>query len=1298
MANRSEFSSLRLFLLQLPLWSLLVLLVTAALLVLLLRFFMPFLSQLRPDVESYLNARLPFEVETSQLQGSLFRIDPAVQMHELVLSRNGQTFLSLQQARLELDTLASLMALAPRMKDARLSGLEVWLEETEDGWTLAGWQDDPQDASEQSEADVGPATTLRQVLTSVEQLLVQGELDFSDLQLHFTPLEGERLTFSAEALNYRRWSGGRQLAFEVDVAAEATHPARLVITLEGDTFDPRRSTLDAWLSLPQVSLRDFRTLWPAAWQTRFEGMQGQVSMEGWLSMRQGNAKADLQIRDLALYLDDQYEARMDQLAITLQGDPRRWTADWRINQLHSGSYHFEVLQGRTAKRRSAYTLQVSELSLSQLVPALQQDTRLPNGFRELLGDLNPSGVLQDITLHFPTTEVFKLTANLQDVGVAAWHGAPLGQGLHGWLQADARGGQVVFADHSLHLGFPMLYENPWDFSEASGDVRWELEGEEIWVIGEQLSVTLPLNEQAPPTRVTGSFSFYMGEEDRRFYLNLGMLPTNLTAHTQLIPGRLLPSVLSEWLDLSLQSGQVERGGFIYAGSVVSGQPETFQFLGDFSKTLFRFDPRWPELEEAQGWVLVHDASVSGQVNAARMGTARLDRAVFSTREAEGTLLLDVATGLETELAFFPWLVDRSPLDEAVPEALQEWQYSGQARGELALVIPLDENTDALAVSLRSNVRDGRLLIHQVGLEITGIRGPLNFDLDRGLHSPHLFGQVLDSTVQAVIQAEPASRLEFALRPGVDALLGWQQLPELDWLQGRVQVQGALEMNPFRRLILESDLKEVVLTDNFPWPKAAGVELPVRAELDFADDRLPLSIALASLARFRADLNLPEQGMHLRIAEQDVEAAEVPGTPGLTLDMALRYLDASRVWRWLQHTRHGLMGDDLADASTDGQLPETGVKLNVASLDIEDLYWDQLALGEVSMTAELLPLGTRLLFASRYTDGQLWWPSREGDVAELLIGRLYLPAPDTAEATSPQSAASVSRRQLLQPVVDPLAGYDPSGWPNIYLQVDDLKLGERKLGRWNAQLRTSEGVVRADPVYGELGQTSMNATLSWYFSQPQPSSEISGSLRGRNIAPALQGLTGDASPLVSGRHQLDYDFSWSGSPAAFRLDTLAGEFNLRLNDGHFPKTDDRLRGVSRFFGLLNMDTLLRRLRLDFSDVTARGVSYESIRGEYTLEAGYLRTTSPTRIESSATRITLSGEVDLIDETLDQQLTLVLPVAQSLPLAAILVGAPQVGAGIWVVQKLFGNLFDTFTEARYKVSGPLADPKFELQRVF
>ena len=72
--------------------------------------------------------------------------------------------------------------------------------------------------------------------------------------------------------------------------------------------------------------------------------------------------------------------------------------------------------------------------------------------------------------------------------------------------------------------------------------------------------------------------------------------------------------------------------------------------------------------------------------------------------------------------------------------------------------------------------------------------------------------------------------------------------------------------------------------------------------------------------------------------------------------------------------------------------------------------------------------------------------------------------------------------------------------------------------------------------------------------------------------------------------------------------------------------------------------------------------------------------------------------MLTQTLDQELSLVLPIGQSLPLAAILVGAPQVGGAIWVAQKLFGHLLEEVTQAHYRIQGDWLNPQVELIKVF
>lgn len=1293
MAERSDFSSLRLFFLQLPFWSAVVLLVLVALLVLSLRSLIPYVNSVRPELQQRLNQWLPFEIEVERLDASLFRIDPAIYLDDLVFSRNKDVFLQLQRVELELDTLDSLLAWSPRMKAAHLSGLDVWFQETPQGWRLAGSEDESATALDAVETEQGNARdALFQALDWVEQLLVQGELDFDNLRLHFRHLQGETLTFSAESLNYRRWSGGRQLIFEVEVSVETTQKAQLVITLEGEDFDPATSTLEAWLNLPLVSLSDFRSFWPLDWQARLQDLQGQVSLQAWFRLEAGQSSLELQLQDLALQLDADQTLQLGALTASMQGHPLDWMADWRIQDLDIAPARFERLEGRVHQTQAGWTLQLKELSLDALLPHLQQDARLPEGLQALLLELEPGGTLQHITLTLPEEKSrFELVARLQDMRVAAYQGAPSAQGVHGWLRANAQGGQVVFGDHALRLGFPALYQQSWAFSDARGQVDWRIDGNHFSVSGERLSVTLPMAEPGgEPVRVTGRFAYDYTGDDQRFYLNLGLLSAPMQAHQQLIPGRLIDQKLADWLDAALLDGWIPQAGFVYAGSILSGKPATFQFAGDFERSRFAYDPAWPVLEQASGRLLLTEALLAGQVSQARMAEARLSEADFST---QGYELLQVGTRVDTDLAFFPWLVANSPLQDEIPKELQSWRYAGQARGQLQLQIPLVTRLmDQLQVDLDTEIRQGQLRIDQIDLPVSDIHGTLRFSLEQGLASPGLTGQVLGQSVTAAFHTSPHTRLTFNTRLSLQRVADWQQWPLPEWLEGDALLQGELDFGSLQ-LILESDLQGVALRSPFPWPKAADQALLTQASLDFSDPALPLRLRAGDVADFRMDINQPEHGMGLQLSDQQAAVAGLPGSAGLQLSAVLTRLDLQVLYLWLEALKT-LLAETQA---TDVTATETRVALAPGlswlqgfELQVADTHWDDKSLGEVALNAELLPSGLQLMFASDHVDGQLWWPVDETETLDLLLGRLHLSAPRASpdDGRSPVTAAPLDR----------LAGYDPSGLRNAYLQIDDLRVDGKQLGRWNARLQQQPGSLLLDNIYGEFGQSNLSAVLNWHYQGDEPRTELQGQWQGRNLAPALQILTGDTAPLQSSRHRMSYDLQWPGSPAALQLAQTEGQIALDLDDGYFPQTDGALRGISSFFGLLNMDTLLRRLRLDFSDLTARGVSYDSIRGQYSLHAGQLKTVKPTRIESSSTRMTLNGGVDLVDETLDLQLTVVLPVAQSLPLAAILVGAPQVGAGIWVMQKLFGNLFDTFTEARYKVTGPMVDPKFELQRVF
>lgn len=1318
-SNQSEKDrSWRFFLLQLPFWSALLLLITITLLIITLRFLVPKIDIARPYLETWLSEQLAFDLKLAHLKASLFKIDPAITIEKLNLSINKQDFLVIKDIYLELDTLATLIAGTPRMKDVRLTGLELWLEETTEGWQLQGWQKNQTHLTTKNNinevATLSAEEGLQKVFGYIEQLLVQGELDFSDLRFYFNPLDDDPLFLSADSMRYRRLSTGRQFSFQLESSTATTKLAELVVTLEGEKFDVKTSNLSAWFNFPLVNLDDFQSLWAADLKAPIQNIEGQFSLEGWIALKQGQVELNLQAREVKLMLDQFWQVEFDKADITLEGQLDNWSADWKISHLRSNHYYFDALGGRVGQQHSNSYLQLEALHLNPLIKQLINDPNLPKKAHELIKDLSPSGSLKNLLLTYDAAGEVELQANLHDISVNAWQGAPQGTGLHGWLQADTKGGQVVFADHPLQLSFPELYSSVWDFSHAKGTVSWELDGNELWVIGKDLAVTLPIqalpatespnakspNEPNNKVQVSGEFAYFYGTNDQRFYLNLGLLPVDATAHQQLVPDHLLEPELMTWLSSAVQAGQVKKAGFIYAGSIsntatdnkVANHQPTFQLVADFAATKFKFQPDWPYLSKARGSVQVFDGWVKGRVQTAQFNTGQLSKATFATGlNKQGELILAITTDIAAPLDFFPWLVKNSPLQTQIPEPLHEWQYSGQIQGDLNLSIPLTQADLLPSITLQSQISAAQLTISQIDLTLTDINGPLNFTLDKGLESKGLKGKFMGQPVTAVFTIEPENRLSFTADLTAENLKKHFHLPDALALSGATQLQGGLLLAPFGVLALSSDLEGLALSLPLPWHKKALEKRRFSLQLDFSDDELPLRLQLADQLDFLTHIYNPEKGSFLQLAQENVSLAVLPNEPGLVVAVTVKKIDAEPVYTWLK-----TLGSDQDEGiKTDKpMIADQWQGFNYIDLNIDELSWGDFNLDKALFKLSHLKEGLTFNFATALSVGEAWLPNQPEQQIVINISHLHLPVTENKE-----SKTNPIKRADYQVKPDWLDSFNPQVLSNALVVINDLSLGNKHFGKLTTQLKLQEQGVKFDPLQIELEQSHLLASINWEKIAGIHNSSLEGKITGKNLAYALMAVTGETKPLLaSEKHQLNFIANWQGSPLAFDLKNVQAKLQLELNDGYFPKTDARLSGISQLLGLLNMDTLLRRLQLDFSDLTPKGVSYNSIKGEYQLENGYLKTNKPTRIISSATRMSLKGEVDLIEETLQQELTLVMPVAQSLPLAAVVVGAPQIGAAIWLVQKVFSNLFDTFTEIRYKITGPLNNPKIELQRIF
>jgi uncharacterized protein YhdP len=125
------------------------------------------------------------------------------------------------------------------------------------------------------------------------------------------------------------------------------------------------------------------------------------------------------------------------------------------------------------------------------------------------------------------------------------------------------------------------------------------------------------------------------------------------------------------------------------------------------------------------------------------------------------------------------------------------------------------------------------------------------------------------------------------------------------------------------------------------------------------------------------------------------------------------------------------------------------------------------------------------------------------------------------------------------------------------------------------------------------------------------------------------------------------------------------------------------------GLFSLDSLSRRLRLDFSDLFDEGLSFDRIQGNFSFHDGYA-ITRDLMLEAPSAQIAISGRTDLENHLYDQTVTVVPDVGLSLPIAGTLAGGPIVGAALLLAGRIFKPGIDEIGRYRYSVTGSWDNP--------
>ncbi len=1246
------------------------------------------LPDYKADLEHYLSQQSGYDVRIAALKGRWIGFDPVLSIENISL--NGFENARVGTASVRIAILRSLLSRSLRFNAIYIDDSHLSFEQMPDGqWQIAGLE---LSAGTSPEPD-----------TSLLALLDEASISLTETNLTLKSSGGKLVDWRlpSVAINYR----GDELFASGQVMQPGGLQTLLSFSLHGlGVLSP--TTLNGTMYLEARSTEFFDELLKVYEWENMSVQNIDASGRAWLDFKGlgiERIQADLQMREMNWKVAEKSLPPFQNVAGQFV-----WQKNEQQNRL--SIHHLSMSWGERdckpvnvsidfgAKQATSIYADVLD---AECIGSLAVATGMASPDLEARLEVSePKGFLRHANIDIPgtgNTPDFKFEAELHNVSISAYDGTPSGEGISGYIFADGEGGEVLFRSRHFALGFPELFLDPWEMALAEGSVSWSLQGEDVTVFSNGLRLYM-----SDDSAVFGDFELRLNPDDQEDYLSLAIAVQDIPFERvpDFVPFYAVGKDLHDWLGESLVAGSVTEGVYYGYGSTEDWSGDnsfTSSFYMKARDGELKYDREWPHLEQLSANIFMQNEALLIEADEAQIhGTPLQGLTGVMPKEQQGqgqTLLLSAKVNAgPPELTY--WMKE-SPIADNTRAIAEQIELRGSVMVDLQVSVPMLAGEDiGYKVTAGLNGIDVYHLPSELLFE--QVKGALVVDSERGLVakkiSSRLFGEQssLDIHSRSLTTAQPAPResSHFAqwtnqmqakankqekvqehhlvLRGGapVNALLKHFNVDEVKGLSGRLPYRVELvlpenDTDPY--LTLKSDMKGVARN----WPQPYGKSVDQREQLDarvlIKPDQLFVDLKLSSE-------NAPEVDGEFLFIDKEFSFGQLllgGVKPTKTHAKGLGVVgtfDVLELEPWLSYFDIGSDKSAGLEASLLESLELSAANLLVSEQSFRNVHARVAQVGD----AWDVQLGGDDIA------GVLRFPNGNAPInVDLKHLNLTLSETDTEQAKDEE--------------------IDPRRFPELGFKTDMLRINAEPYGAWSSRLEpVDQGVIFRD-VKGQIGKTRIDGQLNWQQREAGANTLLTLDLVGEDVEQLLSTF-GWGGAITSSNFKSSLALVWPSKPQDFDLAMLSGKVDISMNDG-FLKTSDQKTGALRLLGIFNAEAIGRRLKLDFSDLYKSGVGYDTLSVGAVIDQGRLSLKTPLLIEGPSSKYKIEGEADLAKKTLNMKMNVEFPLAQNVPLAALLLGAPQVGGAVWLVDKLLGEPLSQITSARFNITGPWAEPKIE-----
>lgn len=1217
-------------------YSLAALVIFIAVVISLVRIFLPDIGVYRSDLEAFAGQAMGRAIQVESLNAKLDGLTPTFICEGVHLfdAQNQHELVRFAEARIGFDLLRSIWHAKPIFKSIAVSGLDLAIIRHSNGTlSVQGIEIDQLEKTLNAQA-IGNTTESNELS---DWLFERSHLSILNSRVIWRDDKRSGKTIQFDNVNFKVRNDGKrhQLNGQVKLPAELGEELVMAVDFTGNILVPsewegtffaqgrhvKAKHWDVKPSFLNVSLQD-----------------GEMDLQlwgGWAAQSFTSLSGYLTVNDVQLAI----KGNTNPFALKLLSGMFDWRRQQNGWQLHVDNFHYQqadTLWPETnfsaayqAGEHPVLQLQASLLRLGDVKSLAGNSGLLTSEMASGLNKIKPQGELHDLhlTLHLDNDKAsgMQIRTQFTDLSAKPWENVPGFSGVSGSVWMDDQYGVMQLEGSNAALDFNGLFRAPLKLTQLRGDITWWRDEQSYYIRTPQL---LASNNDI---QTQSSLYLVVPRNGQSAFLDLQshFQDGNVANAGQFYPVRIMDEDLVNWLDQGLVQGHIDEGGV-----VVRGRLADFPYQNHNGKFEVKFTGKDIELNYKKGWPHITHLQLDGEFSgtdtrlyspAANLYDSKLHD--IDVRIADfSNPVLDVKGQYQGSTQDAVQFLVNSPIAPQAKDFYTDTRFEGRNTATLQLQVPLaDDMEDEFPLTYSGKVTfiESGLSTFRGMLEVSKLNGDLEYST-QGVSGKGIRAQVLGGKTEVFVFTHPieaSQQIKIGMKGELDvgATLKRLQLPVADEVKGRTHWAGLLSFgyraagrNVPGSFNFDSDMQGVRVDLPEPLNKNADESRHFNFNVEFPQDKkFTIAVGLEKLLRAKLQLDSADvKAIRLQRATVNFSDTE----PILPVTSAIRIsgrLEAFSAATW-QHV--------LADGSNESK----GLGFAKLTLPIE-LDMDHMSVTTGAMFDE--------------------------------------------ESSAKVSAESPKRAPLINGVIRELI-------------VDKMHLGRFEI----ATERDKDG-MRIKHLDFASDDMKIRGSGSWFYRKRQHQTNMLFDLESPDVGNMLHRL-GYAGIIRHGKAVAHMQLNWADAPSRFAFSKLDGTLGIVINDGIVDQVEP---GAGRLLGLLSLTELPRHLVLNFKEFS-KGMSFDEIKGNFDFAAGNA-VTENLNIDSPAAVIAIRGRTGFATRDYDLEVIAVPRVTSSLSLVGCLLTGGSTCGWVFFFDRLVGKSIDDSLAKRFTVQGTWEKPEIK-----